>query len=236
MDDAGAAARLASELNGIVDGLIAEIPESLEEADRQRFQEAVRRAQVINVRFEATWHLLKAMDIGEASLEFTRHADLEVRKHCQNVERPLVIGSAGIDLSRVFSYAEYCVKDAAGGGHIEGCLFYECGWSPQVNRRPAPETAMPLLQAFRLPLSGHVDRRLCAEFQLLSDLCGILSPGNCRSEPHPEVVGVISLFTTMTPCMSCIAAIRQFQLLFPEVGIGMGMLRDGDWRHAPKGA
>lgn len=221
----------------MVDRLIAVVPGSLAERERLRFQEAVRKAQVLNLHSEAARRLLNAMGIGRAPVEFARQADVQIRKHCDHAEHPVELGAAGIGMARVFSYAEYCIVDAAGGGRrAEGRLLRESGLSPEVNGRRPRRPAAPWLQAFRLPLSGHVDRWLCAEFQLLEELCGILVPGDCQPTTHPEVVGVVSLFTTTTPCMSCIGAVRQFQLLFPEVAIEMTELDLADSASAPSGA
>mmetsp|Transcript_89235 Transcript_89235/g.277444 ORF Transcript_89235/g.277444 Transcript_89235/m.277444 type:complete len:179 (-) Transcript_89235:75-611(-) len=176
------------------------------------------------------------MRVGRAPRDFTEHAERQVRKYCQGLPRPAEGGAGAFEAARVFSYAEYCVVDAAGGGRrIEGRLLHECGWRPSAGGPRPPRLAAPWLRAFRLPLGGHVDRELCAEFQLLQELCGILAPEGRPPEHQPEVVGSVSLFTTISPCMSCIGAIRQFQLLFPEVAIEMGEFDSEGAKPAPLG-
>mmetsp|Transcript_75244 Transcript_75244/g.243294 ORF Transcript_75244/g.243294 Transcript_75244/m.243294 type:complete len:235 (-) Transcript_75244:65-769(-) len=224
---------LTKGLQGMVDLLIEAIPNSLDRAERLHFQEAVHRAQVINLRSAAARQLLSAAGLGRAPVEFGCRAVASIRGIVEGGECPVGLGGAGIDTARVFSYAEYSVVAVGGAGpQAEGQLFRESGHTHREERPPrrakveAPAAAW--LQALRLPNSQHVDRRLCAEFQVLSELCNIFAPEGGKPAPRPTVVGVVALFTTTSPCMSCLCAIRQFQLLFPEVAIEISELDDVD--------
>merc|ERR1712228_903119 len=176
----------------------------------------------INLRRDAVKQLLDAMGVNRAADEFGYRAVSKIRSLVDEGERPVGLGGAGLDTSRIFSFIEYDVHLEApthtteiGGSSnpFHGHIFSESGYN---SFSPAGRVTS-MLHAFRLPNSAHVDRTLCAEFQLLGELCAIFSPGGIG--PRSDVVGVVSLFTTSSPCMSCLGAIRQFQILFPEVDV-----------------
>ena len=70
-----------------------------------------------------------------------------------------------------------------------------------------------------LPLSvgGHVDRSLCAEFQVLARTCDAIFE-DIPFADREHFLGQVQLFISAPPCLSCIAAMRQFQLLLPSAG------------------
>lgn len=180
--------------------------------------------QVVNVRSAVSRRLLAASGVGRAPESFGQRAVSRIRSLVDEGERPVGPGGAGVDTTRVFGYAEYDVVlvGAAPTGarpaqapHVSGHLFCECGYHPSAT----VAQRRPWLHAFQLPNSSHVDRTLCAEFQILAELCSILAPEGGDHVPRATAVGVLSLFTTTSPCMSCLGAIRQFQLLFPEVAV-----------------
>merc|ERR1712060_985615 len=73
-----------------------------------------------------------------------------------------------------------------------------------------------------LVVNRWVDRALCAEFQLLDELCGNLegaAPWLEDPRRRREIVGFVRLLTSMSPCVSCLCAVRQMQLLLPGVRI-----------------
>jgi len=173
------------------------------------------------------------MGVVVAPEDFLDRALVHIRGMVACGERPVGPLGAGIDTTRVFAYAEHSVV-LAGGQRVTGKHFRECGHSRQVLAASDNETTMParpgpgwLPAAFQLPNSRHVDRRLCAEFQVLQELCRVFVPSGeltIAQPPWPDVVGVVALLTSLSPCMSCIGAIRHFQLLFPEVEIEVAML------------
>mmetsp|Transcript_123984 Transcript_123984/g.239082 ORF Transcript_123984/g.239082 Transcript_123984/m.239082 type:complete len:482 (+) Transcript_123984:272-1717(+) len=94
------------------------------------------------------------------------------------------------------------------------------------------EGHQPLLRAFRLPIRKAVDRAHCAEFKLLHRLASSLAEE--RAEPLIEegstgASGRVQIYVPRAPCLSCLAAMRQFQLLFPGVQLTFagGKLRAG---------
>jgi len=211
-------------VRSLADRVIASLPTGLARAELSRYQRAVRDVQVVNFRSGAARYLLGAMGVGRAPEEFGRRAVAHIRARVADGECPAGLGGAGVDTARVFGYVEYDVVDSSNAGQpTDGHFFCECGRAPRGEpEQPGPGGQGPTsawLHAFRLPNSPHVDRSCCAEFRILSRLCAILVPAGGEPRPHPSLVGIVALFTTTSPCMSCIGAIRQFQLLFPEVQV-----------------
>lgn len=142
-------------------------------------------------------------------------------------------GGAGVDTTRSFAYAEYeFATIAAASSRTRGHLARESGQRGHLGPGAAAaaeteEAQAGWLRPFRLPNSSHVERALCAEFQVLSALCGVLAPQGGQRTPQPWVVGVVLLVTTTSPCLSCFGALRQFQLLFPEVEVDVADLEGG---------
>lgn len=228
----GTLALLVDGLDSALRSLLEVIPSSLLDQDWARYEETVRKMQVVNFRRDATKRLLEAMGVKTAPDDFGRRAISRIRSLAEGGERPLGLGGAGVDTTRVFGYLEFAAHlegSTESGSNASddptiGYLFRESG-------RRGPVAAPSALRAIRLPNSGHVDRTLCAEFQLLADLCATLSPKDNPAtgrRPNNDVVGAVSLFTTCSPCMSCLGAIRQFQILFPEVEVEAIELDDLD--------
>lgn len=98
------------------------------------------------------------------------------------------------------------------------------GTSFQLNGlRSDPETARrPYLCAVPLPISKWVDRTLCAEFQLLSEVCDMLNRAGIEMtspELRHSVYGLLSLYLSEPSCVSCVGSFKQFQTLFPGVDV-----------------
>lgn len=186
------------------------LPSTVREEDWLQYQGLIWELHVVNLRF-AAHQVLRAMNVADAPLDFAERAVARIRGEFPGGERPLGLGGAGVDTTAVRAYAEFSVvllNEASGAeGRLEGQLWRSCG----VNSNSQPLTPPLWPSAFRLPGSSHVDRELCAEFQILVEL-------TLQLQGH-LVVGCLSLFTTTSPCMSCLGAMRQFQLLFPEVSI-----------------
>eukprot|EP00435_Cladocopium_sp_Y103_P055635 s1276_g18.t1 len=79
-----------------------------------------------------------------------------------------------------------------------------------------------LLRSWVLPISGVVDRSLCAEFQALSELCDRLDA--VQKEPQATLAlevlkgpGTVCLWTSGASCLSCVRAMRQFREIFPHL-------------------
>jgi len=209
--------------------LVDALPRSLDEDDRFRYQSKVGELQIVNLR-SGTRYVLEALGIRRAPVDFKQRAVLRIRSlsDAPGGERPVGLGGAGLDTTRVFAYAEYVF----GSPLVDGHLFSECGFrgcQRTVAKRSAdgPRRPSSILRAFRLPNSAKVDRKLCAEFQVLSELCSLFSGAEEKTPPgESHLVGVLSLFTTTSPCCSCLGALAQFRLLFPEVAFEHGQCEE----------
>lgn len=201
------------------DDLAAALPSTLVRTDWYMYENLVRELQVINLRSEATRHLLDSIGVGKAPQEFTRRALFRLEQFANAGAPPVGLLGAGIDTTRAFAYAEYDVVQMEGSSlQLDGHVCRESG----LRGSTAAGRASPWLHSFRLPNSSHVERSLCAEFQILRELCCIFVPGSVAegcSRPHQSLVGVLILYTSTSPCLSCLGAIRQFQLLFPEIAL-----------------
>merc|ERR1719203_1231606 len=97
---------------------------------------------------------------------------------------------------------------------MEGSFTKENG---RRDRGAGGSSALGLLQPLSSPISGLVDRGLCSEFQLLGEILDVLWQ---RGGPQGDkFCGNIRLFVSTAPCVSCIWALRQFQMLLPSVRI-----------------
>mmetsp|Transcript_1828 Transcript_1828/g.4098 ORF Transcript_1828/g.4098 Transcript_1828/m.4098 type:complete len:130 (-) Transcript_1828:85-474(-) len=85
-----------------------------------------------------------------------------------------------------------------------------------------------------LPINGNVDRGLCSESQLLAGVCeelsslGAVGTFACTNSRRllREARGWLSLFVTGAPCLSCVGAMRQFQLHLPRVALTVSIGRE----------
>mmetsp|Transcript_25931 Transcript_25931/g.79705 ORF Transcript_25931/g.79705 Transcript_25931/m.79705 type:complete len:86 (+) Transcript_25931:1-258(+) len=68
-----------------------------------------------------------------------------------------------------------------------------------------------------------VDRTLCSEFQLLSELCDLLQATALAVNPAQaqELRGHVHVFVSCAPCLSCILAIWQFRWILPKVWLAV---------------
>jgi len=220
--DFAAVSLLVDRLKEAVDLLSSALPATLEAPAWLGYERTVRQLQVLNLRPAATRQFLDRMGVGRAPGEFSSRAVRCIRSLAGEGARPVIpgIGRGVVDTTRVFAYAEYSIATIGGPGPaMDGCLSRESGLhgSTMAQLASLGESIAPWLRAFSLPNSSHVDRTRCAEFQVLVELCRLFAPEATMPKPQPSVVGVLLVFTTTSPCLSCLGAIRQFQLLFPEV-------------------
>lgn len=116
---------------------------------------------------------------------------------------------------RVYCYAEFDLKHPAVSdpSKIQGIRLKENSFLGEGTR--AGRTG--LLRSTSLPISELVDRTLCAEFQMLSELCDLLDAWHHRPGVRRFVSGVVRLWTSGASCLSCLGIMRQFLLLYPGV-------------------
>merc|ERR1712137_1187010 len=70
------------------------------------------------------------------------------------------------------------------------------------------------LRSHATPINYIIGRDLCGEFQLLTGVGLILD-----AVPPGRLEGSLCMYVSSTPCVSCVAAIRQFQQRYPGVSI-----------------
>ncbi|CAJ1450740.1 unnamed protein product [Effrenium voratum] len=182
---------------GLVEALGAALVRDVED-----YAQLIQEHQVLNLR-SFTWPLLSSLGVPSPSGgAFAARAREALRAR---------FGFRSSD-SRVFAYLEYVLVPLERGEvrrqeEISGVLAYESGYTADE----APSFEAPLV-ALQLPNSRHVRRELCAEFQGLKALCRLLAPWE-------SAAGVVSVFTSISPCLSCVSALWQFRLRFPEVSL-----------------
>ena len=76
-----------------------------------------------------------------------------------------------------------------------------------------------------LSVGGAVDRSLCAEFQVLAQVCDTLLEDLSFPERR-QLSGKVQLCISAPPCLSCVAAMCQFHLLFPSADLEVSWISD----------
>mmetsp|Transcript_22996 Transcript_22996/g.72385 ORF Transcript_22996/g.72385 Transcript_22996/m.72385 type:complete len:113 (-) Transcript_22996:71-409(-) len=99
-------------------------------------------------------------------------------------------------------------------GPLQGSRYQQNGYH---GARPLQLWILPT----PLPRSALVDRSLCSEGQLLSGLCSELAGPETAEGLLRGVRGWLRLYVTGAPCLSCVGAMRQFQLLLPGVSLSV---------------
>merc|ERR1719253_1236096 len=130
---------------------------------------------------------------------------------------------------RIFCYAEYAFQRPAlevGGGTsvgdlVEGRMLREHGFQGLRMWQKG------WLKAVTLPVNPNVDRSVCAEFQVLNELCDIVHQHGLADSPEDchRVRGRVKLLASTTPCLSCVCAALQYDLLFPHVRLEFGCVQ-----------
>ncbi|CAE7320053.1 PIP5K9, partial [Symbiodinium microadriaticum] len=88
---------------------------------------------------------------------------------------------------------------------------------------------------FPVPLAvGSVERSLCAEFQVLAQTCDVIFEDLSDSSEGQRVSGKVQLFISAPPCLSCVAAICQFQLLLPCVELEVSWISESQRLEQPQ--
>lgn len=189
----------------------------------QPFLEMLQHVQVDSLGGVGSRMLLGHLNVRETDPAFDRRALEVIEQH--RVEDPRenpqeTMFGGPTRHKHVFSYAEYRIENFSQLGCsedvVEGAVLQENGarsqWSVQSPLQSAP-----------LPINRRVDRAACSEFLLLSTVCIVLrDAGACGQHERSQLVGLLRLWSTGPSCLSCLAAIRQFQLLFPGVQLEIG--------------
>jgi len=163
--------------------------------------------------------LLNQIGIGRASENWVAHAKQYVHAWMDGVGKRADDWKANTVHRRIYVFAEYHFASTLRpmAPLLEGTSF-------QLNGlRSDPETARrPWLCAVPLPISKWVDRTLCAEFQLLAEVCEMIDRTGIEltsPELRHSLYGLMSMYLSEPSCVSCVGALKQFQTLFPGVDV-----------------
>merc|ERR1719362_1227210 len=113
---------------------------------------------------------------------------------------------------RVLSVAEYYFTCPGAGQPLSGVLVHENGIGSYRG-------GCRWLRPAELPTRRLVDRALCSEFNLFSDLLRIMEAALMLRQPavRRQLQGRVRMVVYNNPCVSCICVMRQFKALFPAV-------------------
>lgn len=163
--------------------------------------------------------LLNQIGIGKANENWVANAKQYVTAWADGVGKKADDWKANTVHRRIYVFAEYHF-----GSTLRPMSPLLEGTSFQLNGlRSDPETARrPYLAAVPLPISKWVDRTLCAEFQLLAEVCEMINRTGLEltsPEMRHSIYGLLNLYLSEPSCVSCVGAMKQFQTLFPGVDI-----------------
>lgn len=123
---------------------------------------------------------------------------------------------------RIFAYSEYAFCDLDRDTElVEGRMLREHGFQGLRMWQKG------WLRATTLPVNHHVDRSVCAEFQVFNELCDLVHQHGLADSMRDcgGVSGSVRVLVSTTPCLSCICAVLQFSLLFPNVILKFGCVQ-----------
>eukprot|EP00747_Dinoflagellata_sp_TGD_P134323 gnl/TRDRNA2_/TRDRNA2_175303_c1_seq1.p1 gnl/TRDRNA2_/TRDRNA2_175303_c1~~gnl/TRDRNA2_/TRDRNA2_175303_c1_seq1.p1 ORF type:complete len:377 (-),score=51.71 gnl/TRDRNA2_/TRDRNA2_175303_c1_seq1:34-1164(-) len=212
-------------LGPFMDRFLARLPRTLEEwsSSYEAFVQFIGELKVDNFGARCSRKILQAMNFVPAPEDFCSRAHMQIQLSASSASgedhRAAQAKAAGDALSgaalvhrRVFSYMEYELN--VSGTPLRGALTKENG----RRERAVGGRAHATLRAISSPISGLVDRTLCSEFQSLNALVDEVRLAPSYSGDS-AVWGLARLFVSTAPCVSCLGALRQFQLLFPTVKV-----------------
>mmetsp|Transcript_146364 Transcript_146364/g.407739 ORF Transcript_146364/g.407739 Transcript_146364/m.407739 type:complete len:382 (-) Transcript_146364:139-1284(-) len=215
-------------LQPLAERLVQHLPSTLDASAAAAFAQFVRDLRVDNFGAWGTRYVFRRMNFPEPPPDFHERAARRIFQSAsaygeERRGREVANALSGTALvhRRVFSYAEYDIRIGGSRQPLVGSLTRENG---RRDRPPGAQDegarrdrAIPCPQPLRSlasPISGLVDRSLCSEFQLLNAIMDLMwqDSGTTTAESSQ---GLVRLFVSTAPCISCIWALRQFQLLVP---------------------
>mmetsp|Transcript_80333 Transcript_80333/g.227506 ORF Transcript_80333/g.227506 Transcript_80333/m.227506 type:complete len:559 (+) Transcript_80333:719-2395(+) len=218
-------------LRPFADRFLEKLPASLDPGPAGAFVQFVRDLRIDNFGAWGTRYVLRQMNFPEPPPDFRQRAERAILKHASSgaaagaedrKSRTAASALSGTALvhRRVFSYAEYDLGSptaghgAAGGAvPLTGSITAENGRRESRERGAADDGALPL-RALSSPISGLVNRNLCSEFQLMCAIMDTLQRAD-GGKSMASLRGTFRLFVSTAPCVSCIWALRQFQIFLP---------------------
>lgn len=154
------------------------------------------------------------LGVSLASAAFVARAQRQITEQLADVSQLSTVMPDGRKHQRVFAYAEYDLEPPPGEPEILGRMLFENGYrSMRGDQRWLKHTP--------LPLNTFVDRRLCAEHQMMTEFCTQLKRENLAGDPELNdlLCGHLSVYTSLPPCISCVLTLWQFKMLFNQVDL-----------------
>lgn len=188
-----------------LDHFAAGMPDTLAGWSGGAFPDLLYSVGVDNFGAAGSQALLARLGVPECPADFAGRAQRRIEQQLQEVD--VRRDTFGLAHKRVLCYAEWDLM-LSSGEPIRGTLLRENGI--RVGHTPPPAW----LRSFSTPINGMIGRDLCGEFQLVTGIGLILD-----AAPPGQLRGSVQLFSSSTPCTSCVAVIRQFQLRFPGLSI-----------------
>lgn len=179
----------------------------LSEEDLQAWEAFVIKLEVDNFGRWAGRQILDELGFWESEREFRKEAERQLESTTKVEIRDGLTSECKRMNLRVYCFASYSFLLSSGRrveGQMQHCSGLLDGSDPPCNR---------LLRACALPLSRWIDRRFCAEFALLAEICKILEeePGNAE--------GTIRIYAGYPLCTSCLGLVWQFGLQWPKISL-----------------
>lgn len=209
-------------------------PGSAEEWERPEYLKFLRRLQVDNFGASGSRFLLTRLGIERAPWDFQVSAQHQMRAYIQKNNEVLKdLTTKEVLHKRVCCFTEYSLAVPVGDAMVplRGVMMRENGyWSASAARGG---TCRWLRAATGLRVGALVDRVLCSEFQTLEELCDNIERAGGTPERRCDIQGGVRAFISTTPCVSCIGAMSQFRVMFPnvtlEISFGNIPMRQG-WK------
>eukprot|EP00746_Dinoflagellata_sp_MGD_P152078 gnl/MRDRNA2_/MRDRNA2_83424_c0_seq1.p1 gnl/MRDRNA2_/MRDRNA2_83424_c0~~gnl/MRDRNA2_/MRDRNA2_83424_c0_seq1.p1 ORF type:complete len:284 (-),score=40.90 gnl/MRDRNA2_/MRDRNA2_83424_c0_seq1:72-800(-) len=170
------------------------IPRSVEQWHGSEYQHFVKKQDVDNWGRTGSRTLLTWLKIPRAPPDFCQRG---VARMAEALQTPRPSNCDVMVFRRIFCYAEY------DGGPARGILA-ENGMSAHgvcLSKKPTHG-----FKAMVLPINPFVDRNLCAEYQMFTEMCDTL-PRHWK--------GCLRIILSMSPCVSCLGLMVQFLQRYP---------------------
>lgn len=212
---------LRTRLSELVDILIERLPNTFA-GWRAMDSKALQSLRVDHLGSVGTRLLLDRVSIRSPDEVFVERAK---QSFCSHV--PATLQGRRAEQRRIFAYAEYSIELALRGvsckavPNISGRMLREHGF--QGLRKWQKGWLKPIV----LALNPHVDRSVCAEFQVLNELCDLVHHHglvDCMAD-CAGLVGVVNVLASTTPCLSCVCAAIQYSLLFQSVNFSFSCVQ-----------
>jgi len=246
--DASAHPALVQQLDRVIGRLVAELPQNLSGWRRGPDLRSLREVRVDHLGSVGTRLMLDRLNVSvpddvfieSASAKFPRMASGEISR--SRVGMPAALENTPHQ-RRIFCYAEYeffgtqAPLERCEGDHSSPalkCQLTSTVLQPLRGRMMREHGFQGLrmwqkgwLRALSLPVNPHVDRSVCAEFQVLNEMCDFVNQHGLADDPDDcrNVSGSVKVLVSTTPCLSCVCAVKQFSLLFPHVSVQFGCIQ-----------